>query len=211
MLSFYLNSPTREIEEASFPLSKSFIFVSNIHFPQSSPIIPVNFKLVSGQTLGRTLLPPRNKQPYKWASMIEMWQARAENGDPDAQFQLGYNFENGQGTAADVTLAAKWYERAALQGHARAQYHLGLAYSNGVGVQWDLTEACKWLILAARRRLPEAEQMLNTLKAPANVRIEAAHRAKLFQKVEEPLIDAQEVPLPDREIPRIERQLGLDL
>ena len=140
-----------------------------------------------------------------------MWQARADGGDPDAQFQLGYCFETGQGTQPDMAAATRWYQRAAAQGHARAQYHLGLAFSNGVGVPWDLTEACKWLMLAAQGKLGEATLMLNTLKAPAAVRAKAVQCVKSFQVIAEPRIIVQEQPSPSQQMLQTEEQPGLDL
>jgi len=98
--------------------------------------------------------------------MIEMWIERAEDGDPAAQFQLGYCYEMKLGTQVDLEAAFKWYLRAAAQGHSRAQYHIGIACSNGSrSVPYCLAEAIKWLTLAARKHVLEAGVALKELKA----------------------------------------------
>jgi hypothetical protein len=46
-------------------------------------------------------------------------------GYPDAQFNLGLMFENGQGVVRDKAEAVRWYRNAAAQGHAVAAAALG--------------------------------------------------------------------------------------
>ncbi|RNF29241.1 hypothetical protein NM04_18955, partial [Massilia aurea] len=45
---------------------------------------------------------------------------RAERGDAQAQFRLGWAYENGRGVPADLAAAAQWYRRAADNGDATA-------------------------------------------------------------------------------------------
>ena len=49
----------------------------------------------------------------------------AEQGDADAQFNLGVLYKNGRGVAVDAVKAALWFRLAADQGHASAQFSLG--------------------------------------------------------------------------------------
>ena len=49
----------------------------------------------------------------------------AEQGDADAQFNLGLMYRNGEGVQQDHKESAKWFRRAAEQGHAGAQSRLG--------------------------------------------------------------------------------------
>ena len=51
---------------------------------------------------------------------IEKLKQTAENGDAEAQFNLGTMFENGRGVAQDRAEAIRWYRLAAAQGHAKA-------------------------------------------------------------------------------------------
>jgi TPR repeat protein len=49
----------------------------------------------------------------------------AEQGDAQAQYNLGIMYDNGQDVPQDYTAAASWYRKAAEQGHAQAQFNLG--------------------------------------------------------------------------------------
>jgi len=53
----------------------------------------------------------------------------AEQGYPDAQYNLGVMYENGQGIAKDEAQAVAWYRKAAEQGFAPAQFNLGVMYA----------------------------------------------------------------------------------
>lgn len=55
---------------------------------------------------------------------IKLWQNSAENGDADAQFNLGFMAENGQGMKRDLFAAAQWYELAARQNYPTAEQML---------------------------------------------------------------------------------------
>ena len=46
---------------------------------------------------------------------------KAEQGDTEAQYNLGLCYYKGEGVAKDVVEAAKWYREAADQGYAEAQ------------------------------------------------------------------------------------------
>ena len=59
----------------------------------------------------------------------------ADQGDANAQFNLGFMYANGEGVPKDDAEAARWYRMAANQGDAAAQYSLGVSYANGEGVR----------------------------------------------------------------------------
>ena len=82
---------------------------------------------------------------------LESLRQRAEEGDADAQYELGFVYARGLGVPQDYAQAATWYRLAADQGHAPAQLNLGVLYRNGEGVPQDYTEAHKWYNLAAAR------------------------------------------------------------
>lgn len=77
----------------------------------------------------------------------------AEQGDPGAQYGLGWLYKIGlDGVTLDYAEAAKWYRRAAEQGDARSQAELGTLYSKGGhGLLLDYTEAMKWFLKAAEQ------------------------------------------------------------
>ena len=52
---------------------------------------------------------------------IKWWRKAADQGDANAQFNLGWAYSNGEGVAKDSEEAAEWFRKAAEQGHAGAQ------------------------------------------------------------------------------------------
>ena len=87
-------------------------------------------------------------------------QTRAEQGDANAQFDLGKCFSEGNGMPKDEFEGAKWFRKAAEQGDAKAQYELGGCYDVGNGVTKDLVEAAKWYRLAAEQGIANAQESL---------------------------------------------------
>jgi TPR repeat protein len=59
----------------------------------------------------------------------------AEQGNADAQFGVGWMYDNGQGVPQDDARAVVWSRKAADQGYARAQLNLGVMYA--------MAEACR--------------------------------------------------------------------
>jgi len=72
----------------------------------------------------------------------------AEQGDADAQWQLGILYHDGDTVPKDDAVAVQWFERAAEQGYVRAQSTLGAYYFAGRGVPQDLSKAYFWSQLA---------------------------------------------------------------
>ena len=84
-----------------------------------------------------------------YATAMKEWRPLAEQGNANAQYNLGVMYANGNGVPQDDVEAVKWYRLAADQGDADAQYNLGVMYANGTGVPQDDVEAYKWWNLAA--------------------------------------------------------------
>ena len=72
----------------------------------------------------------------------------AEQGDADAQFNLGVMHANGEGVPKNDAEAVRRYRKAAKQGLAKAQSSLGAAYALGKGVPNDSVMAYMWFNLA---------------------------------------------------------------
>lgn len=72
----------------------------------------------------------------------------AEQGDVNAQYNLGESYDDGQGVPEDDVEAVKWWRKAAEQGHAKAQFSLGIAYALGQGVPRDYVLSYMWSNLA---------------------------------------------------------------
>ena len=75
----------------------------------------------------------------------------AARGNPRAQGQLGFMYENGFGVPQNYAAAAGLYQSAAAQGDTFAQSRLGLSYDKGHGVPQNVVLSYKWLDLAAAR------------------------------------------------------------
>jgi hypothetical protein len=75
-------------------------------------------------------------------------QKLAEAGDPDAEWQMGVRYHDGQGVRQDDVQAVRWFELAAEQGYVAAQGALGAYYWRGRGVPADLSKAYFWSAIA---------------------------------------------------------------
>jgi TPR repeat protein len=84
-----------------------------------------------------------------FATAFKEWKPLAEQGDAEAQYNLGVLYQYGRGAPQDDAEAAKWFRQAAEQDDPDAQYSLGVLYSEGRGVDKDLDEAATWLRRAA--------------------------------------------------------------
>ncbi|MBE7567220.1 sel1 repeat family protein [Acidithiobacillus thiooxidans] len=75
--------------------------------------------------------------------------ARAQAGDPVAQFNMGVKYAEGSEVPQDYQEAARWYSAAADQNDAPAQFNLGLLFYQGQGLRKDLSCAYELFSLAA--------------------------------------------------------------
>ena len=94
---------------------------------------------------------------------IDDCRVRAEQGDADAQFNLGVVYERGQGVLQDYKESVKWYRKSAEQGDYGAQYNLALMYSKGQGVIQDYKEAVKWYRKSAEQGDSSAQYNLGNM------------------------------------------------
>ena len=85
---------------------------------------------------------------------------RAEEGDPEAQFELGRRYLQGAGLERNDVMALHWVEAAAAQGYARAQAGLGWMYAVGRGVKRDDAQSFLWYERAAKEGFAVAQRML---------------------------------------------------
>ena len=87
----------------------------------------------------------------------------AEQGNLEAQFNLGLMYSNGDGVRKDEAEAFKWYMRAAEKGDIKSQHNLGYMYNNGKGVEEDKKEAFKWYMKAAEQGNNQAQYNLGCM------------------------------------------------
>jgi TPR repeat protein len=104
--------------------------------------------------------------------------AKADAGDPEAQYLLGLKHASGEGEAQDYLEAARWYRLAADQDHALAQYNLGVMYSRGQGFPKDDTTASQWFEKAALQGDPGAQFNLGVRCQRASYRTQSTEASE---------------------------------
>ena len=97
------------------------------------------------------------QQPEADRKQFEETKAKAEIGDAEAQFIIGWDYWTGTGVDRDLVEAVKWYRKAAEQNNAAAQYNLGKCFFDGQGVVRNMAEAVKWYMKAAEQNLAWAQ------------------------------------------------------
>lgn len=92
-------------------------------------------------------------------------EAKANNGDAEAQFALGCYNNDGDSMPVNYEKAVYWFTKAAEQGHAGAQCNLGVKYVQGEGVEPNLQIGIDWLLKAAEQGDEIAMRHLNYIKS----------------------------------------------
>ena len=125
---------------------------------------------------------------------FEGYKAKAEKGDPVAQFNLGVCYDNGEGVAKDQVEAVRWYRKAADQGYAIAQSNLGNCYAKGKGVAKDQVEAYAFFNLAGitEEFARESRDIAEKILSPEAV-LRGQQRTKELQKEIDAKIAANKV------------------
>ena len=97
------------------------------------------------------------------AKVVAACRRLADKGEAQAQTNLGWLYQNGEGVAKSDSEAARWYRKAADQGNTTAQFNLATMYENGEGVSHSHAEAAKWYRKAADQGDADAEFNLGFL------------------------------------------------
>ncbi|WP_052080979.1 tetratricopeptide repeat protein [Pseudomonas sp. ML96] len=97
-----------------------------------------------------------NLAPEDLPQAVSTCQGLAQQGDAQAQYELGEFFYDGQRAPRDLPQALHWFEQASLQGNAQAQLRLGNMFSQGEGVQANNVQAYIVLKMAAVNGSDEA-------------------------------------------------------
>ena len=105
-------------------------------------------------------------QSGEFSTALDYWLPLAEQGDANAQLNIGLMYDAGQGIPVDHDRAVHWYRKSAESGLAAAQYNLGLMYRDGQGVERDSRQANTWLERAAAQGLQAARALLNNELQP---------------------------------------------
>jgi TPR repeat protein len=86
-----------------------------------------------------------------YSSAAKLLKPRADEGDPEAQFNLGLYYFQGLGGDRNYAEAAKLFRGAAEQGHVMAANNLGAMNMDGRGIPRNLPEAWFWFAVVAHR------------------------------------------------------------
>jgi hypothetical protein len=84
-------------------------------------------------------------------TFLDGFREKAEKGDAEAMYWLGYYLVEGQQVKQDLKEGARWLQESAEHNHKEAQYRIGLAYESGRGVPKDPVLAYHWHYLAAQK------------------------------------------------------------
>lgn len=105
---------------------------------------------------------------------------RADEGDPEAQFNLGLYYFQGLGGDRNYTEAAKLFRGAAEQGHVMAANNLGAMNMDGRGIPRNLPEAWFWFAVVAHRG-DQAGGVLRDLVASQMTRLQVEQARERFE------------------------------
>lgn len=133
-------------------------FKSHFFYKRKWVIFNVVFLTISASSYAQNHTPAETTDHgSRHTQTLRKLSSLAENGDRDAQFNLGNIYKNGQGIQQDCKKAFFWYKKAAAKLYAPAQYALGKLYSSGCGVPQNPYIATEWFRKAAYNGIPEAQ------------------------------------------------------
>jgi hypothetical protein len=126
------------------------------------------------------------QQPAQQRPLRERLLESAQQGDAEAQFELGKNYETGRiGLPKDIVLAEHWYRISAEQGDPYAEASLGLLYQFGKGVKPDLVQALMWYEIAIARVIPADRNSVIDLRNDIVTSMTAAQIAEARERAKE--------------------------
>ena len=102
---------------------------------------------------------------FDYVTAAKFYRLAAEQGNAQAQVDLGVMLANGTGIVQDLKEATKWYRLAVAQGYPKAQFELGNMYFGGGEVLQDYKEAARLYRLAAEQGYVDAQSALGMMYA----------------------------------------------
>ena len=94
---------------------------------------------------------------------VDALETKAEGGNIEAQYEMGWRHALGMGAPLDDDLAVEWLQRAAEAGHMLAQNNLGARFFTGDGVEENLQQAYRFFYLAANQGDRKAGKNLDSI------------------------------------------------
>ena len=122
----------------------------------------------------------------EYEEAVKWYRKAAEQGDANAQCNLGNCYFNGTGVPQSYSDAVKWYRKAAEQGDTDAQCWLGICYYNGHGVPQSYSDAVKWYSKSAEQGNAAAQCNLGICyESGLGVSCSKSEAAKWYRKAAE--------------------------
>ncbi|MCQ4053353.1 tetratricopeptide repeat protein [Aeromonas sp. SG16] len=101
----------------------------------------------------------QTEQPDEITALIKA----AEEGDADAQFELGQKYKDGDVVESNIHRATEWYLKAAEQDHAQSQFTLGELYRRGDVLEQNNKMAYHWYSKAAENGNANAQYLFGVM------------------------------------------------
>lgn len=134
--------------------------------------------------LGTQYREGRGGVPRDAAEAARWFTVAAENGVPEAQYNLGLMHYRGEGVPRQLYEALKWMRQAAVGGHVPAQRAVGQLYLTGLDTMGqDLSEARTWLSSAASQGDRESQRLLAELDRARAAERDYARRLQMLSAV----------------------------
>jgi TPR repeat protein len=121
---------------------------------------------------------------------------RAENGDHNAQYEMGlrfYNPHSRDNSSNDYKEAFDWFNKSARQGNDRAQYALGVMYYRGHGVKAEPKRAFELFLEAANKGNSNAQNSIYSIYAKGDKSLGIEPNPKEAAKWEKVEVSLQKV------------------
>ncbi len=123
-----------------------------------------SLELKAAAVLGTQHREGRGGVPRDAAEAARWFAVAAENGAPEAQYNLGLMHYRDEGVPRQFHEALRWMRQAATNGHVPAQRAVGQLYLTGLDTMGqDFQEARTWLASAAGRGDRESQRLLADL------------------------------------------------
>jgi hypothetical protein len=122
----------------------------------------LNVTLVIGQTaeeLNKQSKSFLEKQDFKNA--VALFRQAAEKGSAEAQYNLGFSYQQGIEVIKNDSIANLWFLKAATQGYKDAQFKIAYSYATGRGFTQNHQQAFYWSVKCAEQR--DVECMFNVV------------------------------------------------
>jgi len=95
---------------------------------------------------------------------VEWYKKAADQGQPEACFNLGQILRSEKLGTVDESLAFNYFMKSAHAGNLYAMFEVAQMLENGVGVQKSLERAINWYETAAKYGHEKAKEILNRLQ-----------------------------------------------